>query len=146
MSSAAKKEKTVFEKWMDLPQNVIGEIINGELFANPRPSPGHGAANYALGVELGGPFHMGKGGGPGGWRFMMEPEIHIDQNIFVPDLAGWRRERIPEMPKDPFFTIVPDWICEVLSPSTVRYDRATKMPLYANLEVKYLSLKLWKFF
>ena len=136
MSSSATKEKTVYEKWLELPENVIGEIIMGNLHVSPRPAPRHGNAASSLLDEVMGPFHKGKGG-PGGWLIMIEPEVHLENNILVPDLAGWRRERMPHIPDEAFFSVVPDWICEVLSPSTAVLDKAKKMPLYAQQGVKH---------
>jgi Uma2 family endonuclease len=75
--------------------------------------------------------------GPGGWWFLAEPELHLGPDIFVPDLAGWRRERVPEPPDVPWVTMAPDWVCEVLSPSTRLVDRARKMPLYHRAGVRH---------
>jgi Uma2 family endonuclease len=90
-------------------------------------------------VDLGGPFHHGRGG-PGGWWIVDEPELHVGEDIVVPDLAGWRRERMPEFPKTAFFTLAPDWLCEVLSPSTERLDRARKLRVYAREGVGHVWL------
>ncbi|MFZ4403859.1 MAG: Uma2 family endonuclease [Pseudobdellovibrionaceae bacterium] len=139
MNSSAPKEKTAYEKWMELPNNVVGEIIMGDLHVSPRPTPKHGNAASSLLGEIMGPFHKGKGG-PGGWLIMIEPEIHLESNITVPDIAGWRRERMPQVPEEAFFSLAPDWICEVLSPSTAGLDRAKKMPLYAHQGVKHFWL------
>ena len=140
MNSPIKKVKTNYEAWAELPSHVVGEIIGDELHASPRPTPRH--ANSCTGVvdQIRGPFHNGSGGGPGGWIILFEPEIHMDENIFVPDIAGWKRERMPQIPDEAFFTKEPDWICEVLSPSTAALDRVKKMPLYANLGVKFFWL------
>jgi Uma2 family endonuclease len=85
-------------------------------------------------MKIGGPFDLGEGG-PGGWLFLDEPEVHLLGHIVVPDLAGWRRDRMPEMPSAPFIELAPDWLCEVLSPSTEAEDRADKMPLYGQAGV-----------
>ena len=92
-----------------------------------------------LGIELGEPYDKGKNG-PGGWWLFDEPEIHLGNDVFVPDLAGWRRERMPELPEDAYFSLEPDWVCEVLSASTVRLDRTVKMPLYGTYGVSYIWL------
>jgi Uma2 family endonuclease len=118
---------------------MIGEIIDGELFTQPRPAVPHAFSASALGVFLGGPFGFGVGG-PGGWIILYEPELHFDQDVLVPDLSGWRRSRMPEPPAAPAVTLAPDWVCEVLSPSTERTDRARKMAVYARREVAYLWL------
>ncbi len=88
---------------------------------------------------LGGPFDLGEGG-PGGWLLLDEPELHLGQDVLVPDLAGWRRERLPVLPKGAAFNLAPDWACEVLSPSTSRLDRKVKVPVYAREGVGHLWL------
>jgi len=129
---------TLYEQLMDLPEHVTGEILNGELQAMPRPSGKHGLAESALGMRIGAPFRFGEGG-PGGWWIIVEPEVHFirDVEVAVPDLAGWRRERMPSMPDDHRFEIVPDWVCEILSPSTVKKDRVLKLPIYARYGVQH---------
>ena len=138
MSATARKFAT-YEDLFDLPENLVGEIIHGQLITHPRPAPKHAVASSSMGGELIGPFQKGRGG-PGGWWILDEPELHFGTHILVPDLAGWRRERLPVMPDTAFFTLPPDWICEVLSPGTVRMDRADKMPIYAEYEVSFLWL------
>lgn len=134
----AKKPAT-YEDLKKLPDNVIGEIIDGELIASPRPGFGHARASSILGVALGGPFDLGSGG-PGGWWIIDEPELHLAKDIVVPDLAGWRRTRMPKppAPAEPFVTLAPDWVCEVLSPSTARIDLERKLPLYAREHVQHV--------
>lgn len=122
-----------------LPPNMVGEIVHGVLYANPRPALPHAAAASAIGEELGPPFKRGKGG-PGGWVILFEPELHLGEDIIVPDLAGWRRERMPEMPATAFATLAPDWVCEVLSPSTSKLDRGAKLPVYARENVGHVWL------
>ncbi|TDR94775.1 Uma2 family endonuclease [Enterovirga rhinocerotis] len=121
-----------------VPETLVAEIIDGVLETHPRPRPEHGAAANSLSYELTGPFNRGRGG-PGGWIFLVEPELHLGSHIVVPDIAGWRRERLPR-PKDAFITIVPDWICEILSPSTARLDRGPKRRIYASAGVQHLWL------
>ena len=121
------------------PEDVIAEIIEGALVTQPRPSPRHNAAASALGLELGGPFQKGIGG-PGGWVFVVETEIQIGEHLLVPDIAGWRRERLSGYPDRNYFTVVPDWICEVLSRSTERRDRTVKTRIYADARVPHLWL------
>jgi hypothetical protein len=122
-----------------LPDNVVGEILGGELVVSPRPAPQHAVAASALGGTLIPPLQFGDGG-PGGWWILDEPEPHLAENVVVPDLAGWRRERMPSLPGGPFFTLAPDWVCEVLSPSTSRIDRTKKLPIYARAAVGHLWL------
>lgn len=123
-----------------LPATVVGEIIDGELHTHPRPAPKHARASSSLGVEIGGPFDQGKGGGPGGWWILDGPEVHLGADVLVPDLAGWRRERLPRLPDTAGIDMPPDWVCEVLSPATARLDRMTKMPRYASHGVPYCWL------
>lgn len=131
----------LYESLEGLPEGVIGEILNGRLHTQPRPAVPHAITGSVLGAELVGPFQKGKGG-PGGWWIIDEPEIHFvrDVEVAVPDLAGWRRERMPYPPEDQRCEVVPDWVCEILSPSTARKDREVKMPLYASYGVRYAWL------
>lgn len=126
------KKPASYEDLLALPEHVVGEIVDGELHVSPRPAPKHTAAASALGEELGPPFKRGRGG-PGGWVILDEPELHLGRDVLVPDLAGWRRERMPEMPVElPYFVLSPDWVCEVLSPSTATLDRTKKILVYAR--------------
>jgi len=129
----------LYEQLLALPEHVTGEILNGELYAMPRPSGKHGLVENALGFNVSGPFHFGRGG-PGGWWIIPEPEVHFirDVEVAVPDLAGWRRERLPSVPEDHRFEVVPDWVCEILSPSTAQKDRVVKLPVYARYGVPYV--------
>ncbi|HRZ07888.1 MAG TPA: Uma2 family endonuclease, partial [Candidatus Competibacteraceae bacterium] len=139
MPATARKFAT-YEDLFDLPDNVVGEIIHGQLITHPRPAPKHASAASTLGMTIGPPYHRGRDGGPGGWRILDEPELHLGPHILVPDLAGWRRERMPALPDLAYFTLPPDWICEVLSPGTARTDRADKMPIYAAQGIPFLWL------
>jgi Uma2 family endonuclease len=121
-----------------LPANVVGEILGGILHVHPRPALPHAVAASALGGELGPPFQRGRGG-PGGWIILDEPELHLIEDVVVPDLAGWRRERAPDLTKA-FSTVAPDWICEVLSESTEAVGRAKKMPIFARDAVAHVWL------
>ena len=120
-----------------LPPEVVGQLIDGVLYAHARPATPHALAASVLGGELVGPFHRGRGG-PGGWVLLYEPELHFGRDVLVPDLAGWRRERMPEMPRVPFFELAPDWACEVLSPSTAGVDRVKKLGVYLRQGVTHL--------
>ncbi len=139
MSDAARRVAT-YEDVLAAPHHRVAEILGGELRLSPRPAKPHAAAASALGEELGPPFKRGRGG-PGGWILLDEPELHLGADIPVPDLAGWRRERLPVLTDDePFFTLAPDWVCEVLSTSTARYDRSEKLPIYAREGVRHVWL------
>ena len=138
MANPAEKKAT-YEDLLRLPENQVGEIIGGRLHASPRPAPRHARASSSLGDELVSPYDKGRGG-PGGWWILDEPELHLDEDVLVPDLAGWRRERLPTLPESAWFELAPDWVCEVLSPSTERLDRAEKMPIYAAHGVRWAWL------
>ena len=122
----------------DLSEDVIGEIIDGEIIVHPRPDPPHVWAASELGALLIPPFRRGIEG-PGGWIILDEPRIQFDPQILVPDLAGWRRERYQAPPTGPF-QICPDWVCEILSPSTERDDRIRKLPIFAQNGVQHTWL------
>jgi Uma2 family endonuclease len=133
------KRRATYEDLLRVPDHQVAEILDGDLHTSPRPAPRHSAASSALGSELWTTFHRGRGG-PGGWWILDEPELHLGGDVLVPDLAGWRRERLPAIPDTPAFTLAPDWVCEVASPSTERLDRAKKMPAYAREGVPHLWL------
>ncbi len=122
-----------------VPENFVAEIIGGELYVSPRPSILHAHAASVLGIELGGPFHRGRNG-PGGWVLLDEPELHFGEDVLVPDLAGWRRERMPTVPAAAHLTLAPDWLCEVLSPATENIDRVKKLAIYAREGVGHVWL------
>jgi Uma2 family endonuclease len=138
MANAASKRAT-YQDVLDSPEHIVAEVIEGVLYSSPRPAKPHAVAATAIGGELFGPFKRGRGG-PGGWIILNEPELHLEADIIVPDLAGWRRERMPSTGSDAFFTLAPDWICEVLSPSTEKIDRALKLPIYARAGVEFAWL------
>jgi Uma2 family endonuclease len=117
----------------------VAEILNGELVTSPRPAPPHARAASSLGGELYGPFDRGRGG-PGGWIILNEPELHLHGDVLVPDVAGWRRERMPALPQASAFELAPDWVCEVLSPSTAPFDRTEKVPIYARERARHVWL------
>jgi len=138
MVKTAEKPAT-YADLLAVPDHLVAEIVGGRLHTSPRPAPRHARASSSLGVEIGSPYDKGRGG-PGGWWILDEPELHLGSDVFVPDLAGWRRERMPSLPDTAWFELAPDWICEILSPSTERLDRAEKMPRYAAQGVAYLWL------
>jgi Uma2 family endonuclease len=128
-----------YEDLLAVPAHLVAEIIAGTLYTQPRPSPRHARASSLLGGKLTGPYDEGMNG-PGGWWILDEPECHLDFDIVVPDLAGWRRERLPRLPDEAFFELPPDWVCEVLSPGTARMDRVEKMPIYSRAGVVHIWL------
>lgn len=143
MGPVEKRRPATYADIEALPPEVTGEIIAGELVVSPRPSPPHAQAESAVSVLVGGPFQYGVGG-PGGWWILVEPELSLGVDpLFdpvVPDLAGWRRDRMPHLPETASFEMAPDWVCEVLSPRTEARDRADKMPFYARAGVRHAWL------
>ena len=139
MVTPALKQAT-YQDILDLPEHVVGEIVGGVLHASPRPAASHARATTSIVGSLSGPFDFGGGNGPGGWILLVEPELHLGADVLVPDIAGWRREKMPELPAAAAITIAPTWLCEVLSPSTARLDRAEKLPAYAAAGVDYVWL------
>lgn len=117
-----------------LPDTLVGEIVAGDLYASPRPAPRHARASSSIGGDLHAPFDRGRGG-PGGWIILDEPELHLDEDVMVPDLAGWRVETLADFPETAYFEVAPDWVCEVISAGTARLDRALKLPRYARAGV-----------
>lgn len=133
------KFSAVYADLYELPPEMIGEIVQGDLYASPRPARRHAVANGAIYVQLTNEFQYGRSG-PGGWVFLTEPELHLDGNVLVPDVAGWRRERYEQDEGKQGFTVAPDWLCEVLSPSTEDIDKRRKMPAYAAAGIPHVWL------
>ena len=124
---------------MAVPEHLVAEIVDDELWTSPRPAPRHAVASSGLGALIS--VSYGKGGrGPGGWLVLDEPELHLGRHVLVPDIAGWRRERMPRLPATAYFPVAPDWVCEVLSPSTELLDRARKLRVYAGAGVGHAWL------
>ena len=138
-SEALAPRRASYRDVLDAPAHLVAEIINGTLHTHPRPASRHALATSNLGDELVSPFGKGRGG-PGGWWIIDEPELHLDGEIVVPDLAGWRRERMPDYPDTAYFTLAPDWVCEALSASTRKVDLHEKPPIYALAGVPHLWL------
>lgn len=135
------RRKASYRDVLNAPPHLVAEVLAGEFYTQPRPSPILAQATSSLAEALGPPFKRGKGG-PGGWIILFEPELHLGPgpDIIVPDLAGWRRETLPEIPEAAFVSVVPDWVCETLSPSTRARDRVLKMRIYARERVPYVWL------
>lgn len=132
-----KAEPATYADIEALPPNMVGEIIYGALHAHPRPAPKHGLAAGQLQFEIEGPFGRRRGGGPGGWTFIVEPELHLGPHVVVPDIGGWRNERLTPFPQTPYIETPPDWLAEILSPSTQAIDRTDKLSVYAEFGVKH---------
>jgi Uma2 family endonuclease len=140
MSAALEPPADPYAELCGLPETLTGEILGGVLYTQPRPAGPQAYAASALGADL---FGFGRGAdSPGGWWILDEPELHFirDAEVCVPDLAGWRRERMPSIPRGHRFEVAPDWVCEILSPGTARKDRVVKMPIYARHGVPHLWL------
>jgi Uma2 family endonuclease len=122
-----------------IPDSFVAEIAGGELHASPRPAFPHADAGTALGGLIVPPFGWGRGG-PGGWWIVDEPELHLGSDVLVPDCAGWRRVRVPRRPDTPYCAVAPDWLCEIVSPSTAAFDRVNKLAIYARERVLHAWL------
>jgi Uma2 family endonuclease len=132
-------QRATYDDIIALPAHVVGQIVGGQLYAHPRPAPRHGRAASRLSAFLMSRFEFGEDG-PGGWTFQVEPELHLGDDVMVPDIGGWRLETLPELPSTAYFAMRPDWVCEVLSPSTSRLDRIDKLPRYATAGVSHCWL------
>jgi Uma2 family endonuclease len=136
---ARTAQPATYQDVLDAPPHMVAEIANGRLHLHPRPASRHARASFSMAGRLDDPFQRGAGG-PGGWHFAIEPELHFGPDVLVPDLAGWRRERMPTYPDAAFFELAPDWLCEILSPSTRRFDLTEKRELYRVNGVAHLWL------
>jgi Uma2 family endonuclease len=139
MTTKPRKKDATYADLYDVPDHFVAELFDGDLYTSPRPAIPHAHAAFVLGGELFEPFHSGRRG-PGGWLILFEPELHFGRDVLVPDLAGWRRARMPEAPDAAYITLAPDWICEVLSPSTEALDREKKLRIYARGSVAHAWL------
>ena len=131
--------QATYQDVLDAPPHMVAEIVSGKLYTNPRPAPLYALAKSGLASLIGMPFHFASGG-PGGWWIINEPELHLGEDIVVPDITGWRRERIPVFPSGAYCTLASDWVCEVLSPSTRKLDLVGKRAVYAREGVGFLWL------
>lgn len=138
MSDRAPK-KVSYDDLRALPSEVIGEILGGQLYTQPRPSNLHTLVTSVLGMKLGPPFQWGEGG-PGGWFIIDRPEIHLGDDVVVPDMAGWRKQRLAQIPDENHYGLAPDWVCEVMSPGTAKRDRTVKLEIYRRESVGYYWL------
>lgn len=131
------RRPATYQDVLDAPPNMVAEIVRGALHLQARPAPRHALAHSILQGELSASFSRGRGG-PGGWWILIEPELHVGGDVLVPDIGGWRRERMPALPETAWFEIAPDWVCEVLSPGTRRIDLTDKRDVYAEQGVGHL--------
>ena len=139
MTGPTAARRATYDDLCQVPDHRVAEILDGELVVTPRPALRHAHASSGLGGYLWGPFQGGRGG-PGGWWILDEPELHLADDIVVPDLAGWRRARLPAIPDTAYMALAPDWVCEVISPTTERMDRSRKMRIFAREGVTHLWL------
>ena len=137
MTAKPFKKGATYDDLRDVPDHFVAEMFDGDLYASPRPGLPHVHATSVLTGQLIGGFHRS---GPGGWVILCEPELHFGNDVLVPDLAGWRRERLPSVPPDAYVTLAPDWVCEALSASTEIIDRGKKLRIYARERVGHVWL------
>src|SRR2546427_8701561 len=139
-SVTAPRRRATYADLLAVPEHLVAEIIDGELLTSPRPASPHALAASAIGSVLFDRFNGPPGGAdaPGGWWILYEPELHFGEDVLVPGLTGWRRERMPAFPNVAAFELAPDWVCEVISPSTARIDRGRKLAVYARENVPHL--------
>lgn len=139
MATPARRGAT-YQDVLDAPEHQVAELLDGDLYLQPRPAKPHAEAASVLGMVLGPPFRLGRGG-PGGWWIQDEPELHLGADVLVPDLAGWRRADMPTLDvSQAYYTEPPAWVCEVLSPSTMGKDRVKKLPKYGAAGVRHAWL------
>jgi hypothetical protein len=136
MTEPARKPAT-YADLEAVPPLRTAEILFGNLVTHPRPVPRHGGAQNSVSGVVTGPFQFGIGG-PGGWIFLVEPELHLGPHVVAPDLAGWKRERLAGATDKAWIEVAPDWVCEFLSPSTEKYDRGDKRRIYGTYGVDHL--------
>src|SRR3972149_4765320 len=113
MSRAVQRKIATYEDLLAVPDHQVAEILDGELFASPRPAVRHAHGGSGLGVDILGQFHYSGGGRPGGWWILFEPELHLGEDVLVPDMAGWGRAGGAPMPGGAGVGRGPDWVCEV---------------------------------
>lgn len=138
------RPKATYKDLLAVPEHLTAELIDGEIYVMARPRLRHSAAHTTMIHHIVGAFGLRKpvGGGPGGWVILTEPELHLgapdpETLVVSPDIAGWKRERMPEVPDTATTTLPPDWICEVLSPGTESHDRIRKMEWYGRSGVRW---------
>ena len=129
MTTKPLKKGATYDDLREVADHFVAEMFDGDLYAFPRPALPHANAAGSLFSEIHQSFHRK---GPDGWVILFEPELHFGRDVLVPDIAGWRRTRLPSVPPAAYLTLAPDWICEVVSPSTESIDRGKKLRIYAR--------------
>lgn len=129
-----------YDDLLELPDHLVGEIVDGQVVASSRPAPAHSRAEGRIFAALTFLFDHapGPGPGPGGWWLLVEPELHLADDVLVPDVAGWERTTLPRFPDAAAIDVAPDWVCEVTSPRTRRHDRIVKLDCYARHGVRHV--------
>jgi len=135
MTTKPLKKGATYDDLCEVPDHLVAEMFDGDLYAFPRPALPHANAASTLLSEIHSSFHR-----KDGWVILFEPELHFGRDVLVPDIAGWRRARLPSVPPDAYLTLAPDWICEVLSTSTEAIDRGEKLRIYARESVAHAWL------
>jgi Uma2 family endonuclease len=136
---ALVKTGATYDDLRAVPDRLIAEIIDGNLHVSPHPSVRHCLAQSVL-IGVVGSFSNPVGAALGGWWILFQPEVHLGDDVLVPDVVGWRRERLPAMPDAPWMTLPPDWVCEVLTPDTEQMDRVDKLRIYRQAGVGHAWL------
>ena len=135
------KRRATYEDLMRVPDTMVAEIVDGELVVSPRPACPHALAASEIAADLLPVFHGSPArSGPGGWWILIEPELHFAEDVLVPDIAAWRCRRMAVVPNTAAISLPPDWVCEIISPSSVRHDRIAKMRCYARNDVETVWL------
>ncbi|MEO8468028.1 MAG: Uma2 family endonuclease [Gammaproteobacteria bacterium] len=137
MTTKPLQKGATYDDLREVPEHFVAEMFDGDLYASPRPALPHANATGALFAEIYKSFHRKD---PSGWVLLFEPELHFRNDVLVPDIAGWRRTRLPSVPAEAYVTLAPDWICEVLSTSTEALDRGKKLRIYAREGVAHAWL------
>src|SRR5881394_4072336 len=137
MTTKPLKKGATYDDLCEVPDHFVAEMFDGDLYASPRPALPHANAAGTLLSEIHKSFHHK---GPSGWVILFAPELHFGSDVLVPDLAGWRRTRLPNVPAEAYLTLAPNWVCEVLSTSTEALDRGTKLRIYARQGVAHAWL------
>jgi Uma2 family endonuclease len=140
----SNRKRATYADLEAVPPHLVAELVDGELYVSRRGALLHAHATGSLYSQLAGLFDQGKSG-PGGWLLLFRPELHLSEDVLVPDIAGWRRERMPKLPHGVGVTLAPDWVCEVIPPSTAVLDREKsvldlqkKMKVYARENMRHL--------
>ena len=122
-------KRATYEDVLNAPENKVAEILDGELFLSPMLAPRDCVVHSGLLGLLGCALDDGDRA-RGGWWILPKPEVHLGEDVVVPDIGGWRRADVPILP-DAYFSVPPTWLCEVLAPTTERFDRSRELRIYA---------------